>query len=71
MELDIFGEIYEYFLGEFALAEGQVGGEFYSPASVVRYIVEVLTPTEGKILELILQNWIQGIGKIKKYALTV
>lgn len=56
MELDIFGEIYEYFLGEFALAEGQGGGEFYSPASVVRYMVEVLTPTEGKILEIILQN---------------
>lgn len=51
MELDIFGEIYEYFLGEFALAEGQGGGEFFTPASVVRYMVEVLAPTEGKILD--------------------
>lgn len=50
-ELDIFGEIYEYFLGEFALAEGQGGGEFFTPASVVRYMVEVLAPTEGKILD--------------------
>ena len=51
VELDIFGEIYEYFLGEFALAEGQGGGEFFTPASVVRYMVEVLAPTEGKILD--------------------
>ena len=51
VELDIFGEIYEYFLGEFALAEGQGGGEFFTPASVVRYMVEVLAPTEGKVLD--------------------
>src|SRR5699024_7802517 len=48
-EHDIFGEVYEYFLGEFALAEGQGGGEFYTPRSVVRYMVEVLQPSEGKI----------------------
>lgn len=48
---DIFGEVYEYFLGEFALAEGQGGGEFYTPRSVVRYMVEVLQPMEGKILD--------------------
>ena len=51
VELDIFGEIYEYFLGEFALAEGQGDGEFFTLASVVRYMVEVLAPTEGRILE--------------------
>lgn len=51
VELDIFGEIYEYFLGEFALAEGQGGGEFFTPSTVVRYMVEVLAPTEGKILD--------------------
>lgn len=50
-EHDIFGEVYEYFLGEFALAEGQGGGEFYTPRSVVRYMVEVLQPSEGKILD--------------------
>ena len=47
IEIDIFGEIYEYFLGEFALAEGQGGGMFYTPASVVQYMVEVIKP-EGK-----------------------
>lgn len=50
-ENDIFGEVYEYFLGEFALAEGQGGGEFYTPRTVVCYMVEVLQPMEGKILD--------------------
>lgn len=45
--LDIFGEIYEYFLGNFALAEGKDGGTFYTPATVVRYMVEVLNPEPG------------------------
>lgn len=56
---DIFGEVYEYFLGNFALAEGQGGGEFYTPRTVVRYMVEVLQPMEGKILERIIQKLIQ------------
>lgn len=51
VELDIFGEIYEYFLGKFALAEGQGGGEFFTPSCVVKYMVEVLNPKEGKILD--------------------
>jgi type I restriction enzyme M protein len=51
VSLDIFGEIYEYFLGKFALAEGQGGGEFFTPSTVVRYMVEVLAPTEGEILD--------------------
>ena len=45
--VDIFGEIYEYFLGNFALAEGKDGGTFYTPATVVRYMVEVLDPQPG------------------------
>ncbi|MDD4157343.1 MAG: class I SAM-dependent DNA methyltransferase, partial [Candidatus Cloacimonetes bacterium] len=45
--VDIFGEIYEYFLGNFALAEGKDGGTFYTPATVVRYMVEVLKPESG------------------------
>ena len=45
--IDIFGEIYEYFLGNFALAEGRDGGSFYTPATVVRYMVEVLNPQPG------------------------
>lgn len=51
ISIDIFGEIYEYFLGEFALSEGQGGGEFFTPSTVVRYMVEVIAPTEGKILD--------------------
>jgi type I restriction enzyme M protein len=51
-ESDIFGEVYEYFLGEFALKEGQGGGEFFTPSTVVKYMVEVLAPTEGKILDM-------------------
>ena len=47
IDIDIFGRIYEYFLGNFALAEGQGGGAFYTPASVVQYMVEVLRPVTG------------------------
>ncbi len=45
--IDIFGEIYEYFLGNFALSEGKDGGAFYTPATVVRYMVKVLNPECG------------------------
>ena len=54
ISIDLFGEIYEFFLGSFALKEGQDGGTFYTPATVVRYMVEVLQPTSGDkmILEI-------------------
>ena len=45
--VDIFGEIYEYFLGNFAISEGKDGGAFYTPATVVRYMVNVLNPECG------------------------
>ncbi len=48
---DIFGEVYEYFLGNFALEEGQKAGQFYTPRSVVRALVEVLAPFEGRIYD--------------------
>lgn len=48
---DIFGKIYEYFLGKFAMSEGQKGGEFFTPTSVVRFIVEVIEPYRGKIYD--------------------
>lgn len=54
ISVDLFGEIYEFFLGSFALQEGKDGGTFYTPASVVRYMVEVLKPVSGgdkKILD--------------------
>ena len=50
-EGDAFGRIYEYFLGEFARTEGQRGGEFYTPSSIVRLLVEVLEPFHGRILD--------------------
>lgn len=51
LEGDTFGKIYEYFLGKFAMTEGQGGGEFYTPTSIVRLLVEVLEPFEGRVLD--------------------
>lgn len=48
---DVFGKIYEYFLGKFALSEGQKGGEFFTPTSVVKFIVEAIEPYKGKIFD--------------------
>jgi type I restriction enzyme M protein len=48
---DIFGQIYEYFLGNFALAEGQGGGEFFTPRSVVQLMVEIIEPHRGKVFD--------------------
>jgi len=46
-ERDILGEVYEYFIGQFATAEGKRGGEFFTPRSIVRLLVEILEPYEG------------------------
>ena len=51
VDFDAFGRIYEYFLGEFARTEGQKGGEFYTPASIVRLLAEVIEPYHGRILD--------------------
>lgn len=48
---DLLGEVYEYFLEKFAAAEGKRGGEFYTPASVVRVLVELLQPTHGRVYD--------------------
>jgi len=48
---DVFGKVYEYFLGKFALAEGQGGGAFYTPTSVVKLMVEVIEPYKGTIYD--------------------
>lgn len=50
-DYDAFGRIYEYFLGEFARTEGQKGGEFYTPSSIVRLLTEVIEPYHGRILD--------------------
>jgi type I restriction enzyme M protein len=51
IEGDAFGKIYEYFLGKFAMSEGQKGGEFFTPTSIVKLIVEIIQPFEGKIYD--------------------
>lgn len=48
---DILGRVYEYFLGQFALAEGKKGGQFYTPRSVVQLLVEMLEPYEGRVFD--------------------
>ena len=51
VEGDIFGKVYEYFLGKFALSEGRGGGEFFTPTSLVKLIVQVIEPFHGKIMD--------------------
>lgn len=48
---DILGRVYEYFLGQFATAEGKKGGQFYTPGSVVRLLVEMLEPYRGRVYD--------------------
>ncbi len=48
---DILGQVYEYFLGQFARAEGKKGGQFYTPASIVKTLVAVLAPHHGKVYD--------------------
>src|SRR3989338_7672495 len=48
---DVLGQVYEYFLGKFAHAEGQRGGEFYTPKSIVKLLVEVIQPFSGRVYD--------------------
>ncbi|MCY4358856.1 MAG: class I SAM-dependent DNA methyltransferase [Gammaproteobacteria bacterium] len=48
---DLLGEVYEYFLGQFASAEGKKGGQFYTPAHVVKTLVAVLSPNSGRVYD--------------------
>jgi type I restriction enzyme M protein len=48
---DVLGQVYEYFLGMFASAEGKRGGQFYTPASIVKTLVAVLAPHHGKVYD--------------------
>ncbi|MCQ4921462.1 type I restriction-modification system subunit M [Tissierella carlieri] len=50
-EKDLLGRVYEYFLGQFASVEGKSGGEFYTPTSVVKTLVEMIEPYEGRIYD--------------------
>lgn len=62
---DVLGRVYEYFLGQFAGKEtGKEGGAFYTPRSVVRTLVEMLEPYEGRVLEAFSPTWIQNGGTV-------
>ena len=50
-ELDLIGRIYEYFLGRFASSEGKGGGEFYTPSSIVKTLVEMIEPYKGRVYD--------------------
>jgi len=51
IEGDVFGKIYEYFIGKFAMAEGRGGGEFFTPTSIVKLIVNIIEPFHGRIYD--------------------
>src|SRR5712691_7174436 len=51
VEGDFFGKVYEYFLGKFAMSEGQRGGEFFTPTALVKLIVEIIEPFDGRIFD--------------------
>lgn len=74
IEGDAFGKIYEYFLGEFAMAEGQKGGEFFTPTSIVKLIVEIIEPFHGKILDPACGSggmFVQSAGFVEQHKKTV
>ena len=71
IEGDAFGEIYEYLLGEFARSEGQKGGEFFTPQSIVKLLVEVIEPYHGKILDPACGSggmFVQSANFVKKHS---
>jgi len=68
---DILGHIYEYMLGQFALAEGKKGGQFYTPASIVTLIVEMIEPFEGRVYDPAMGSggfFVQSDKFIERYA---
>jgi type I restriction enzyme M protein len=70
VEGDTFGKIYEYFLGKFAMAEGQRGGEFFTPTSLVKLIVEVIEPYQGRIYDPACGSggmFVQSAGFVKRH----
>lgn len=67
---DILGHVYEYFLGQFALAEGKKGGQYYTPKSIVSLIVEMLEPYKGKVYDPAMGSggfFVQSESFIEKY----
>ena len=54
---DLFGRVYEYFLGEFANAEGKKWGQFYTPKSIVRLMIEMIEPYKGRVYDPACGSW--------------
>lgn len=70
IEGDVFGKIYEYFLGKFALSEGRGGGEFFTPTSIVKLIVNIIEPYHGRIYDPACGSggmFIQSANFVKKH----
>ncbi|MCB9041686.1 MAG: transposase [Lewinellaceae bacterium] len=65
---DVFGQIYEFFLGKFAMYEGQGGGEFFTPTSVVKYMVEVIEPYRGQVVARLQQEEVAGFDETTMHA---
>jgi len=60
---DVLGRVYEYFLGQFASAEGKKGGEFYTPRCVVRLLVEMLEPFRGRVHDVIGLRVVEAVDR--------
>lgn len=70
LQWDVFGNIYEYFLGKFALADGQWSGEFFTPRSIVKLIISVIEPFHGTIYDPACGSWgmfVQALEYIKEH----
>ena len=68
---DVLGQVYEYFLEQFAIAEGRKGGEFYTPRSVVRLLVEMIEPYQGRVFDPCCGSagmFVQSVKFIKAHA---
>ena len=63
---DVLGRVYEYFLSQFASAEGKKGGEFYTPRCVVKLLVEMLEPYRGRVYDPLLRivRHVRAVGPI-------
>ena len=68
---DILGHVYEYFLGQFAIAEGKKGGQYYTPKSIVSLIVEMLEPFKGRVYDPCFDSsgmFVQPVGFLRAHA---
>jgi type I restriction enzyme M protein len=70
-ETDLYGRIYEYYIGKFAMAEGSGGGQFFTPSSIVQLLVEMIEPLSGRIMDIAIGSggmMVQSIKFMKGHA---